>query len=113
MQIQVNTDGHIQRSEALAEWVERDVQAKVERFRDSITRVEVHLSDVGNGRNGEADKRCLLEARVAGRAPIGVSHDAAKLADAVHGAAEKLVRTLDNTLGRARDAHGRETIRGQ
>lgn len=113
MQIQVNTDGHIQRSAALAEWVERDVQDKLARFGENITRIEVHLSDMGNGRNGEADKRCLLEARLAGRTPVAVSHDAAKVADAVHGASDKLVRALDSALGRARDAHGRESIRGE
>jgi len=41
-----------------------------------------------------------------------VHHDAEKVADALHGATEKLVRPLDSALGKVRDAHGRDTIRG-
>jgi hypothetical protein len=113
MQIQLNTDQHIQGSESLGEWVDRELKDKLGRFRETITRIEVHLSDVNGSRSGTADKRCLLEARLAGRQPVAVSHDAAKVADAVHGAAEKLTRALDSTLGRARDANGRESIRGE
>ena len=58
------------------------------------------------------DKRCTLEARVAGHAPLAVSHEAGKVADAMHGALDKLARKLDSTLGRARDANGRDSIRG-
>jgi hypothetical protein len=43
---------------------------------------------------------------------VAVSHDAAKVADAVHGALDKMTRKLDHTLGRVRDAHGRDTVRG-
>lgn len=113
MQIQLNTDQHIQGSDSLGEWVDRELKDKLGRFRESITRIEVHLSDVNGARTGVADKRCLLEARLAGRQPVAVSHDAAKVADAVHGAADKLTRALDSALGRVRDAHGRESIRGE
>jgi hypothetical protein len=61
---------------------------------------------------GVADKHCTLEARMAGHPPVAVSHDAAKVADAVHGALDKMTRKLDHTLGRVRDAHGRDTVRG-
>ncbi|MBY0236273.1 MAG: HPF/RaiA family ribosome-associated protein, partial [Burkholderiaceae bacterium] len=81
-------------------------------FRDQITRIEVHLSDASATRVGDHDKRCKLEARLAGRQPVLVSHDAANVADSLHGAAEKLLRAVDSTLGKLRDAHGRETIRG-
>lgn len=113
MQIQLNTDDHVQGDDALAKWTERELQDKLARFRDQVTRVEVHLSDVNAGRAGDADKRCKLEARLAGRQPVSVSHDAGKVADAVHGAAAKLVRALDTALGRVRDARGRESIRGE
>ncbi len=113
MQIQLNTDEHVQGNQALAAWVETELKDKFERFRDHITRVEVHLSDVNGSRAGEADKRCKLEARLAGRQPVAVSHDAGKVADALMGAADKMVRTLDTALGRARDARGRDSIRGK
>ncbi|MEO7855187.1 MAG: HPF/RaiA family ribosome-associated protein [Rubrivivax sp.] len=112
MQIQINTDANIEGREALAAWLETELKDKLSRFGDHITRIELHLSDANAARVGEADKRCTLEARVAGRAPVAVSHDAAKVADAFRGAADKLQRKLDTMLGRGRDAHGRDSIRG-
>ncbi len=112
MHIQLNTDNHVHGEESLAAWVERELKDKLARFRDHITRIEVHLSDVNAARAAGHDKRCKLEARLAGRQPVAVQHDAAKVAEALHGAADKLARALDTALGRARDAHGRESIRG-
>lgn len=113
MQIQLNTDDHVQGADSLAAWAERELKDKLARFRDHITRVEVHLSDLNASRVGGDDKRCKLEARLAGRQPVTVSHDADKVADALHGAAARLVRALENDLGRARDARGRDSIRGE
>lgn len=112
MQVQLNTDKNIQGDEALAAWAESELKDKLARFREHITRVEVHLSDTNAGRGGAQDKRCTLEARLAGRQPVAVTHDAGKTAEAVHGAIDKLLRALDTALGRARDAHGRDTLRG-
>ena len=63
------------------------------------------------GKSGANDKRCRMEARPAGRQPVGVTADADKLADAFTGAMEKLARALDNDLGRVKDRNGRDTIR--
>lgn len=112
MQIQLNTDASVQGDDSMIGWTQRELGERLARHRDSITRVEVHLSDINGSRGGEADKRCLLEARLAGRPPVAVSHEAAKVADAIFGASDKLLRALDTTLGRDRDARGRETIRG-
>ena len=111
MQIQLNTDNHVHGEESLAQWAERELRERLHRFGEHITRIEVHLSDIHGGRVSGQDKRCKLEARVAGRAPLVVSHDAGKVADALHGAIEKLARALDTALGRARDAHGRDSVR--
>ncbi|HEY0856534.1 MAG TPA: HPF/RaiA family ribosome-associated protein [Albitalea sp.] len=114
MQVQLNTDDHVQGPDSLAAWVDSVLQDKLARFRDQVTRIEVHLSDSNKARVGDQDKRCTLEARVTGRQPVAVSHDAGNVADALGGAADKLLRTLDSTLGRLRDGQGRgrETIRG-
>jgi len=113
MQIQLNTDANVQGRDSLAAWVESELKKELPRFADHITRVEVHLSDASAARVGQADKRCKLEARLAGRQPVAVSHDAAKVADAFHGAVNKLQRKLDTVLGRVREAHKRESIRGE
>ncbi len=112
MQIQVNTDSNVHGDDSLAGWVRQEIQEKLARFSDHITRIEVHLSDVNGARAGEADKRCLLEARLAGRQPTAVSHDAGKVPEAVHGAIHKLVSALESIVGRSREAHRRESIRG-
>ena len=111
MQVQLNTDDNVQGDESLAAWAEAELKDKLERFRDAVTRVEIHLSDASATRVGATDKRCTLEARLAGHAPVAVSHDAAKVGEAFRGAADKLARKLDTVVGRSRN-HGRETIRG-
>jgi hypothetical protein len=111
MQIQLNTDNHVHGDASLAAWAERELRQRLHRFADQVTRIEVHLSDINGARATEMDKRCKLEARLARRQPLTVSHDAGKVADALHGAAEKLARALDTAIGRARDAQGRGTIR--
>ncbi|PKO63935.1 MAG: ribosomal subunit interface protein [Betaproteobacteria bacterium HGW-Betaproteobacteria-16] len=100
MKIQLNTDVHIQGTEALAAWVSGTVGRALERFSEHVTRVEVHLSDENGGKQGQRDQRCMLEARFEGRQPVAVTEHAATQEQAVHGAAQKLARLLDSTLGR-------------
>ncbi len=106
MQIQINTDNNIEGQEELATQVEAVVQDSLRRFSDQITRVEVHLSDENSHKNGQDDKRCVMEARLEGRQPTAVTHQAATLHEAVDGAADKLAASLESTLGRLRDRHG-------
>ena len=45
---------------------------------------------------------------------MAVSHSAGKVADAVHGAADRMLRALDSALGKSRDTkgpRGRESLR--
>jgi ribosome-associated translation inhibitor RaiA len=100
MKVQVNTDASIEGHDALVTRVSGMVEQALGRFRDHITRVEAHLSDVNAGKGGQDDKRCLLEVRLQGRQPEAVSEQAATMAQAVQGACDKLVRMLDSTLGR-------------
>ncbi|NLG75735.1 MAG: hypothetical protein GX535_05830 [Xanthomonadaceae bacterium] len=100
MQIHVNTDRHIRGGGNLQERVQAMVRDAVSHLSDRITRIEVHLSDENSEKSGDKDKRCMLEARVGGLRPIAVTHQAETLALAIDGAAEKLERTLESTLGR-------------
>lgn len=103
MQIQINTDHKIEGREALAEHVTHVVQRAMNRLSDHITRIEVHLNDEKNSKSDYHDKRCMMEARLEGRQPISVTHHAQTLHQAIDGAAEKLVRIVDSTLGRLHD----------
>jgi ribosome-associated translation inhibitor RaiA len=111
MQVQVHTDDHIQGGESLAQWVQDEATSRLARFRDSITRLEVFLTDLDAGKSGANDKRCRVEARVAGRQPVTVTADSSKMAAAFIDSVEKLIRALDADLGRVKDRHGRDTIR--
>jgi ribosomal subunit interface protein len=107
MQVLVNSDHHIHAGEELSARVEGVVRGALERFEDRVTRVEVHLNDLNSHKTGDRDKRCLMEARVGGLKPIAASHEAPTMAEAIHGAADKLERALDHTLGRLQDKPGR------
>lgn len=111
MQVQVNTDDHIQGGDSLAQWISDEARSRLSRFRDHITRVEVFLTDLDGNKSGAKDKRCRLEARVANRQPVSVTADGDKMATAFIDAVDKLIRALDADLGRVKDRNGRDTIR--
>ncbi len=101
MLVQINTDHTVKGREAMAEGVRGVVENALSRYHDRITRVEVHLSDQNGAKNGQDDQRCLMEARLEGRQPIAVTHDAPTVNLAVAGAAENLARRIESILGRA------------
>lgn len=109
MQIQTNTDRNITASEGLAAQAQTIVESALSRFSDQITRVEIHLSDENGGKGGVEDKRCLMEARLEGRQPIAVTHQAATVEQALDGAASKLGRAIESTIGRLRDGDRTDT----
>jgi len=104
MQVQVETDNHINNREELSRYVEGVVMDAADRFQDNITSVQVHLHDDNSPeKSGADDFRCLLEARLAGRPPLAVEHRADNLHMAINGAADKLERALDSTFGKLED----------
>ena len=89
------------------------VEDEIGRFGDRITRVEVHLSDENSSeKTGDNDKRCVMEARLAGLQPITVSDEGPSLEAAVDGAAGKLEKILKRTLERLDDPKGRTSYAG-
>jgi len=102
MQVQVNTNHNIEGHEALATQVSDVIESALVRVGDRITQVEVHLSDENGDKQGQNDKRCMMEARLEGRQPVAVTHQAGTLDQAVNGAADKLTRLIESTLGRGR-----------
>jgi ribosome-associated translation inhibitor RaiA len=103
MNIQINTDHHIQGTSALIAKFNSTIESALSRMSDHITSVQVHLSDENGDKRGENDKRCMLEARLQGRQPIIVINHAATLEQALDGAADKLINLSESTLGRQRD----------
>jgi ribosome-associated translation inhibitor RaiA len=101
MQVQIHTDHNIEGHEALADQVRGVVEGALSEFSDRITSVDVHLSNQNSDhQDGNDSMRCLIEAHLEGLQPIAVTDQAATLDQAVDGAADKLTRLIDHTLGR-------------
>lgn len=104
MQIQINTDRNVEGKEGLAAYVRRETEQALSRFSDHITRVEVNLSDENSDKKGGKDcLRCVMEARLEGRQPLAVTHQATTLDQAFKGAVNKLTRLIESTIGRLSD----------
>ena len=106
MQIQINTDHNIHGYESAAATVRLTLENALARFSTHITRVEVHLGDENASKRGGDDKRCMMEARVEGHAPVAVTQHAATVGQAINGAAEKLLHRLERILGRLHSHRG-------
>jgi ribosome-associated translation inhibitor RaiA len=113
MQVQVVTDNHVNGSAGLIENVQAELTSSLERFGNQVTRVEVHLRDLNGPKKVGDDKQCLLEARLAGRKPVVVSHDAPTVRQALDGAIAKLERSLDKQLGKLSERKGRVAQGGE
>ncbi len=101
MLVQVSTDSQIEGNAELEAAIVDRVTRGLDRFGDSITRIEVHLTDENSGaKGGDLDIRCVLEARVSGRQPVVVRNDAATVDQATEGAVRKMRTVLDRELGK-------------
>ena len=98
MQVQINF-GDVQKSEAVSSAVTEQLNDSLRLYRDRITRVEVHLRD-DNGPKAGVDKRCLLEARLAGMEPLAVEARGTDIYQVITEAAGKLERAIRHKVER-------------
>jgi ribosome-associated translation inhibitor RaiA len=113
MQIQINTDNHIEWNAELARDAEAVIERALKRFARRITRVEVQLTDESSSKkSGGNDKRCVMEARLGGLQPITVSDESPSVRQALGGAADKLEKALTRSLGRLDNPKGRTSFAG-
>ena len=105
MQIQLNSDSSVAVDQSVSEETQTILRSQLDRFATHLTRLEVHFSDVNGDRGGGDDKRCLLDARPAGRDPVIVTHDGPSIALATRGAAQKMNRLLTSLFGRLENKH--------
>lgn len=92
MQIHINTHDHIEGYERMEAYFSETITNALKRFEDKITRIEVHLNDENGEKFGE--KRCTIEARIAGMQPIAANNHADTTEKAVAGAIDKLKHQL-------------------
>ena len=102
MKILLNTDNHIDGTDALEERVNAMVEQHLGRFSSRLSRIEVFLSDHNSTKGGPEDKRCALEARLQNDDPIGASHDDEDMEKAIRGACDKLKTLLDSRIEKQR-----------
>jgi ribosome-associated translation inhibitor RaiA len=103
MQIQFNSDKNVTGSEELITSATLLISQELSRFSQQITRVEVHFSDEDGNKDGFIDKRCMLEARLAGMKPIAVTNHANTHEKAIYGAIDKLKTSLEKIAGRLKN----------
>lgn len=102
MNIQINTDNHIEGGQKFTEYVSGVVSSAFTRFSNQLTHVDVHFSDQNSSTKlGTNDKRCMIEVRITGRKSTAVTSDANSIDEALLGATEKMKHSIENTLGRA------------
>ncbi|MDX1653280.1 MAG: HPF/RaiA family ribosome-associated protein [Brumimicrobium sp.] len=100
MEVQLNTDKHIDGHERLELYIKDTVSKTLKRYEDHLMRVVVHLADENAAKEGPRDKKCVMEARPAGLKPIAVTCIDETVEKAVNGALEKLKSSLAKTTGR-------------
>jgi len=96
--VQISTDNQIKSDADSNARLEARVRAKLRRFEQRLTHVEVHVEDVNGPKGGDGDKRVSLEARATGHAPVAVHAEASRVDNAVTLAADKAVRALSHAL---------------
>ena len=107
MQFQFNSDSSVMGTANVAERIEAAVRAKLSRFEDRLSRLEVHVSDENARKGGGDDKTCMIEARPRGGKPLGVTAHASKVDDAARKAANTLAERLERHFGKG-DKHRHE-----
>ncbi|MBA3539464.1 MAG: HPF/RaiA family ribosome-associated protein [Deltaproteobacteria bacterium] len=109
MDIQVRHDDTIRGSERLNEQVAAVLEDSLERFKDQISRVEVHFADENGPKAGDGDIRCTIDVKFDGRPNTAVTHHASSLDVALEVAADKMGRMLEHQVGRTRDRASAQT----
>ena len=119
MQIRVDADDHIDSNEELANRIVGVVEGSLERYRDRVVLVRVHLSRLAHApgrmhhQSGERDMCCRMEAQAGSLKAIVVTHEAMTLTEAIHAASAKLERAVHDALrgqGAAQDAGSTESL---
>jgi ribosome-associated translation inhibitor RaiA len=103
MHIQFNKGSNVPESDGLIASSTSLISEALSRFSQQITRLEVHFSDEDGSKDGLNDKRCMMEARLAGMQPIAVTNQANTHEQAMVGAIDKLKSALEKTTGRLKD----------
>jgi sigma 54 modulation/S30EA-like ribosomal protein len=96
MTIQFNTDHNLDGNEKFSVYFMELISTELSRYRERITRVEVHVTDVNGHKGGPNDKRCVMEARVKGRGPVVVTCTGDTPEQVIQAALQKLSLSMES-----------------
>lgn len=99
MIVQINA-GDIESSQALIDHSNDAVESALRHMTEKVTRVEIHLRDDNSSKSAADDKRCTMEARIAGEKPLAVEYASDDLYKSISEAAGKLGRAVKTKLDR-------------
>jgi hypothetical protein len=100
LRVQINSDNQIKASETEVAAIEGIVRARLDRFADRLTRIEIHLGDANGPADVGDDKICTIEARPKGLGPVSATDHAASVEAAVNGSLGKLTTVLERTFAK-------------
>ena len=103
MMIKIHTDNSLEGTERMETYFTNVVETALTRFEENITRIDVYLGDENNGKFGLDDKRCTIEAHMAGRPPLAVVNHSDTIEKAVNGSLDKMKKVLNTTFSKLRN----------
>ncbi len=101
MQLQIRW-GQLDKSDALGQHVDEQVEHALRHHKDRFTAVNVHIHDDNQSKGGANDKRIVIEARPRGADPLKVEGTGDDFFKTVTSAAKKLERAVHHWVDRHR-----------
>ena len=98
MNIEIRTDKNIHNSERLITYVRAELTQEFQRHSERITHFRFILVMKMGTKVVTKDIHCMIEARPSGLKPVAVHHKAGNIDASIHGAIEKLKRSLEHTF---------------
>ena len=98
MTIQFNTDKHISGKEILEARARTIISSQLNRFKEHITNINVHLSGEKKSEIGRNSKRCMLEARLENKQPITVTSYDETIEQSINDSLDKLKTSIETVL---------------
>jgi ribosomal subunit interface protein len=100
MIIQIDTDNKLSVHEVFRSRIQELLAKELNRFINRLIKVEVYLTDENARKKGVNDKKCVIDAHLEGTHPVVVSQCTGDHEHALHGAIDKLKKSLDTITGK-------------
>ncbi|RYG17378.1 MAG: HPF/RaiA family ribosome-associated protein [Chitinophagaceae bacterium] len=101
----MNTDKNLTIHAEYQAQIEEQLTGTLARFEEHISSIQVHLSDENGSKEGQNDKKCVLEAHVNGRPAVVASTFGETYDLALTGAIAKLKSALTTIDGKLKSHH--------